>query len=337
MSATTKQITRAIKAVIDRNSSLPIIKSVYFTGNTIIATDLETRLYIPFKVPEPFIANAVQVCDVFDAFGINFIPSLDKDRKIHFRSGNRTIKVSETHPVDEFPGLPDMDEFSTLGDLSERDIENILTASNFTGNDDLRMALQHVAIIGCEIAATDTHRLFSIETDSGIDGVLVKRKTWKLLGEFAGPWTVEQNKTNDRFTSSEGVVVIQRRCDERHPNYRAVIPQDNPIQLTLARKELSEALKQGKKFAGESQRVDFEIGEGVILRFTDLDMDREYSTELKLASISNCENFTIGFHIGLMEGILKHCPEALVFQMSAPNRAAIICDHFLQMPVIKHF
>lgn len=334
MSATTKQITRAIKIVAPKDATLPVLESVYFTGNTIVTTDLDIRLYIPFKVHEPFLANALQVCDVFDAFGVNFIPSVDNDRKIHFRSGNRAIKVTEHFPADEYPTMPEIEDFKELGSLSERDVENILIASDFVGDDDLRPVMQKVAIMNGEIASTDSHRLFWTETDSGISDMLLKRKTWKLLNEFVGPWTVERSAHHERFSNSDGIIIIQRRTDERYPNYKAVIPQDNPIQLTLVRKELSEALKQGKKFAGESKRVDFYIGEGVTLKFEDLDMDREFSTELKLVSVPNCEPFRIAFHIGLMESILKHCPETLTFALSTPNRAAIICERFLQMPVL---
>lgn len=336
MSATTKQITRAIKTVIDKNSSLPIIESVYFTGNTIVSTDLEVRLYIPFKVPEPFLADAIQVCDVFDAFGVNFVPEVDADRKIHFKSGNRTIKMTEHHSAEDFPSLNSKPEdmFTQLGKLSEQDVENILIASDFTGNDVHRPVQSRVAIIEGKIVSTDSHRLFWVDTTSGIDGVFIRKKTWKLLNEFVGPWIVDQNPYLDRFTNPDGVVIIQPRQTDRYPNYKAVIPKENPIQLTLTKKELVEALKQGKKFAGESKRVDFFVDGGITLKFEDSYMEREYSTELKLVSVTNCEPFRMGFNIPFMESVLKHCPETVILQVSTPNRPALVGDNFLLMPVM---
>lgn len=334
MSATTKQITRAIKIVAPKDSTLPVIESVYFTGNTIVATDLEVRLYIPFKVPEPFLADAIQVCDVFDAFGVNFIPSVDAGRKIHFKSGSRSIKMTEQFPAEEFPSLNTEETFTQLGKLSEQDVDNILIASDFTfPESDFRPVMQRVAITGGQIVATDSHRLFWVDTTSGIDGVFIRKKTWKLLNEFVGPWIVDQNPYWDRFANEDGVIIIQKRETERYPNYKAVIPKDNPIQLTMTKKELSEALKQGEKFAGESKIVALCIDGGITLKFQDVDMEREFSTELKLVSITNCEPFNIGFNIPYLKGVLKHCPETVIFQVGEPMRPALIGDNLLLMPV----
>lgn len=304
-----------------------------------IATDLEVSVVIPFKVPEPFMAEGRQVCDVFDTFGVNFVPSVDADRKIHFRSGNRTIKVTEYYSAEEYPTLPDTSVLETQGTLNFEDVLSLEVAKDYTSNDEQRLALMHVAVVDGNIVATNAHYLYSCPTESKLQQLLLKHKTIELLEIFSFEgvvWNVFYTVNNGWvvISNSAGVEIYQRFVSEKYPNWKAVVPKDNPIQLTVMKKELLEAIKQGKRFAGQQTKaIEFIIGETVELRFEDLELEREYTTHMQFCSVTNCEAFSMGFNYTFLEQILKDCAETVVFQLSTPNRPALIGDNFLLMPV----
>ena len=336
MSATTKQITKAIKLVAPKGASLPIIECVYFTGTHIVATDLELSVKIPYSTEFPFIIDAVQACDGFDAFGVNFIPQREENA-VRFVSGKRSIKMASGYAPENFPIVQEQ-EFERDMFISEMDVAELYRCLDFISNDMLRETLCHVWLSEGMITATDSHVLRWMPSSDGCNkNIALNKKVIQVLNVFGGNWTIESNATRLKISNDEGVEVYYKVLNERMVNYKAVIPQEQPIELQAITKELSEALKQGSKFSNPSTRkVTFDCtSERIRLTFEDLDMEREYTTDLNLATIN--EDFAIAFNSTFLGTILKHGTDKVSIRMSAPNRAAVVNDCMLLMPLIEKF
>jgi len=324
MSATTKQITRAIKAIAPYE--------VKFTGTELIVPG-DVSIIIPFKTEAEFASNAVQVCDALDAFGVNFIPTVNGEN-VELRSGNRKIKM-KVSPFD-YHREDDLIEPVTVGVLDEMDVHRILIAKRYTSTDKYREAIRCVYIHEGNIVSTDSKRMYftkaSFETS---EELLLREDTMKLLDCFAGNWTVQQDGGFVHLRSDDGILIIQEKQSERFVNWKAVIPKENPIEISFVNKELREALKQGGKFAGYTDTVVMECtDQGVKLIFEDLDLERDYSVDLNFAARIKGDDIRIGFNWKLLSQIISDCPDAFVMKLSASNRSAVIDDQFLLFPVL---
>ena len=329
----TKTITKALKIVVPKNATLPICESVQFTGKNVIATDLDVSVSIPFDTPMPFVANANDVFNMWEAFGEGYelnVTHLTLNVESH---GTKLILPLNTY--DEFPGVPCIPTECAPILFKEADVNMLSTAVDFLGNDPCRIAFSHVCLRNGKMYATNTHMamFYPLQSEGITDDVFISVKAKQLMQLWAGDWTIHHNETNTFFHNKEGVVITTRTMDERYPDIEQVIPKENPIELKFIVNEFNSIVRTGVKFGDKGNRVTVHCADGKT-RLTFADEDRGTSFEKALLLSDSVGDISIGFNHKLFDRIVKHCGNKAVLQMSAPNRAIVVNEYFLIMPVM---
>ena len=349
---TTDLMTKALKVVCSRNTVLPILESVKIADGSLFVTDLRTSLQIKDVVSldcVPFCLSLRDLTDtVFkfeDEFELEILPEIKPDpvtnsegqpQKAIFRVGKRTYKFF-SDDADDFPNIPSLEEPIQLGELSYQDIEKIVLAAGFTSTDDFRPNMNYVALEAGEVIATDSHRLYFNTTDfKGNEKVYLNRKTCKLLSYFRDEdFTVTIGKDATHITlESDSVLITQRNMDDIFPDWKPVIPTKNPISLDIDRKELEKSINEALKFANKTtHQVRFKANGTVLLNGEDLDFGTEFECELE-----DCKkeggDIEIGFNGKLLLTCFPKDADRIKIALSTPNRAGIVNDHYLIMPVM---
>ena len=96
-----KTIIKAIKAGIGKNSVIPVVEGINFTGTHLVVSDLETYVSIPYVTDFPFLVEAQNMISVWDTLP-HYQLSRDGDTLL-FSDGNKKIKIKawdqEEYPV----------------------------------------------------------------------------------------------------------------------------------------------------------------------------------------------------------------------------------------------
>ena len=132
--------------------------------------------------------------------------------------------------------------------------------------------------------ATDANRLVQIvRTDikPGMDSsFILPKKALNLLKanlpHDENPVSVAFNESNAYFTFND-VSLICRLIDEKYPDYNAVIPKDNPNQMSIARQDLLNSVKRISIFANKStNQINMKIkGSEITISAEDIDLSNE--------------------------------------------------------------
>ncbi len=132
------------------------------------------------------------------------------------------------------------------------------------------------------------------------------------------------NRQNAHFQIGEQTLIC-RLIDEKYPDYRAVIPTENPNKLTIER---SEFLMAVKRVAITSNKTTHQIRiklAGSDLTISAEDIDFENESQEKLTCNYEGEDMEIGFNSKyLLEMINNIDASTIVLEMSQPNRAGVI-------------
>lgn len=255
------------------------------------------------------------------------------------------------HDVDEMPNVPEIDEARELLFSPVLNYE-IIEASNYCGNDDLRPVMSGVFLTNSKgshvVVATDAHKLYKANLgvcDEGAETyeILLGEvkhlcafiKGMKLLNEGV---KVCFNGVNAKIVYSDCEVIL-RLIDGRYPNFDAVIPIENNVRLKIAKNSLIDAINMVKpaisRSTGQVQLHKTDSGVKVV------GMDIDYSMYMEAdvhADFIADEGFQIAFNYKFFETCLKSClTDEIELEMSAANRAGVINNHhrtMLVMPVM---
>ena len=115
-----------------------------------------------------------------------------------------------------------------------------------------------------------------------------------------------------------------RLIDARFPDYRAVIPQDNPYKLTVPRQEFGSALRRIAVFANKTtNQVVLDIA-GNSLTLSAQDIDFSYEGKETLQCQYSGEDMKIAFNAKLLgEMVANMQGEEILVELSTPTRAGI--------------
>ncbi|CAL1521221.1 DNA polymerase III subunit beta [Chitinophaga sp. MM2321] len=335
-----------ISGVINSNTVLPILEDFLFSIDknelTVVATDLETvmrvkleveakengRICIPAKILMDSLKN---LPDQPLTFHIDL-----NSYAVEITSDNGKYKVMGENP-ENFPKEPAADDTTSF----TMSATGLVTAINKTlfavSNDDLRPAMTGVFFeIGTDsltFVATDAHRLVKyVRTDvkcPQADSFIVPKKPLNLL-KSALPDNDSEIRIaysqNHFFVQHEGAQMICRLIDARFPDYKVVIPKDNPYRLTVVKSDFQNALKRVGVFANKStnqvalnitgselqlsaQDVDFsfEGNERMNCQYTGDDMQIAFNAKFLIEMLNAAEGDEISIELATATkaGILK--------------------------------
>ncbi|HMT73606.1 MAG TPA: DNA polymerase III subunit beta, partial [Chitinophagaceae bacterium] len=241
-----------ISGVINANTVLPILEDFLFEVEknklTVVATDLETVMRVQLDIEAK---DSGKVCIPAKILmdSLKNIPeqpltfNIDKNFAIEITSDNGKYKVMGENP-DNFPKEPVADDTTSFTMTASALVTAINKTIFATSNDDLRPAMTGVFFEldkkGLQCVATDAHRLVRYKrTDvkcPKTDSFIAPRKPLTLL-KAAIPSTDEEitvsYNSNHLFVKHGTTQMSCRLIDARFPDYKVVIPADNPYKLTV--------------------------------------------------------------------------------------------------------
>lgn len=255
--------------VVEKKTTQPILSNVLIeatkaAGVSITASDLEIGVrgthQAEVTAEGSITVSAQHLYDI-----VKSVPKRDVRIKrlpncwAEIQAGSVQFKMMGISP-DDFPGLPDMSKVSLFkikpGALKEMIAQTSYAISNDESRPGLCGAFLEKQDDGTfRMVATDGHRLVllgaelvekSSKSKFG-DGVVIPRKGLmemkRLLEE--NPEEVQLGiDGNTLVFKAEDVVVVMRLLEAKFPAYRAVIPETQPINLTIKRKQLMSSLKR---------------------------------------------------------------------------------------------
>jgi DNA polymerase-3 subunit beta len=342
-SALLKQLQQ-INGVIGSNNVLPILEDFLFEIETnkltVVATDLETvmkihldieakdngRVCIPAKILMDSLKNLPNQPLTFD---------IDKNFGIEITSDNGKYKVMGENP-DNFPKEPPADDTSAFTMTSHQ----LLTAINKTlfavSNDDLRPAMTGVYFEldkkSLTTVATDAHRLvrYTLKEVScpKKDSFIVPKKPLTLLKgslpDNEDEISISYNN-NHMFVNHGTVQLSCRLLDARFPDYKVVIPAENPYQMTINRQDFQSALRRISIFSNKSTNLVTLTISGSELQLTAQDIDFSQEGNERMSCQYDGEDIIISFNARfLIEMLGSTNSEEVRLELSTPSKAGLI-------------
>lgn len=342
-SALLKQLQH-INGVINANTVLPILEDFLFeVGNnrlTVVATDLETVMRIEMDIE----ANETgKVCIpariLMDS--LKNLPdqpltfTIEKNFAIEITTDNGKYKVMGENP-DNFPKEPVADDTTSFVMPSTA----LITAINKTlfavSNDDLRPAMTGVLFElnenSIQFVATDAHRLMRFKrTDVACpqaDSFIVPKKPLSLLKSALpnneNELTINYN-SNHLFVKHGSTQMSCRLIDARFPDYKVVIPLDNPYKLTVNKNDFQSALRRVSVFSNKStnQVVLNIVGNELQLAAQDVDFSFEGNERMQCQYTG--EDMAIAFNARFLIEMLNAAEsDEVVVELSTSTKAGII-------------
>ena len=333
-----------ISGVINTNTVLPILEDFLFEIEknklTVVATDLETvmriqldieakdsgRVCIPAKILLDSLKNIPEQPLTFN---------IDKNFGIEITSDNGKYKVMGENP-DNFPKEPSADDTTSFTMTASALVKVINETIFATSNDDLRPAMTGVFFeldkkyLQC--VATDAHRLVRYKrTDVKCpksDTFIVPRKPLNLV-KSAIPSNEDEvtlsYNDNHLFIKHGSTQMSCRLIDARFPDYKVVIPTDNPYRLTLNRADFQSALRRVSIFSNKStNQVALSItGSELQLAAQDVDFSNEGNERMNCQY--NGEDLVIAFNARFLIEMLGATESNEVnVELSTPTKAGLI-------------
>ncbi len=335
---------QTISGVMNASNPLPILDDFLFKLNkselNIYASDLETTIRTTITVDSKDKGEItiprllIEMLKNFADQPLTFIIDTTK-YGIEINSDSGKYKITGHNPED-FPRMVDVEKPSSL----EMDSEVLLSAINKTifavANDDLRPVMSGIYSIFGEkevtFVATDAHKLVRyrrpIQGGDRENAVIIARKPMNLLKNILASKDtkvkIEYNKTNASFIANN-VQLTCRLIDGKYPNYDAVIPKDNPNQLTLEREAFLSSLKRVSILSNKTtHQVRLKISDNA-LTLTSEDPDFSSEANERMACQYKGDNMEIGFNSRFLLEMLGNLDsDEIRLQMSTPNRAGVI-------------
>lgn len=342
-SALLKQLQQ-ISGVINANTVLPILEDFLFEIEkgrlTVVATDLETvmkihmdieakdsgRVCIPAKILMDSLKNIPEQPLAFN---------VDKNFSVEITSSNGKYKVMGENP-DNFPKEPAADDANEFSMSSSALVTAINKSVFAVSNDDLRPAMTGVFFEldkkSMSFVATDAHRLVRYtRTDVSCpktDSFIVPRKPLSLL-KTALPDNDDELKlsynSNHLFVKHGGTELVCRLIDARFPDYKVVIPTDNPYKLVVNRTEFQNALRRVSIFSNKSTNQVALTISGSKLQLAAQDVDFSFEGNESMNCQYDGEDMQIAFNAKFLIEMLSgaETPE-VVMELSTATKAGII-------------
>lgn len=330
--------------VINASNTLPILDNFLFELNkktlSVSASDLETTMSTNIEVDSKDSGTIAVPAKLL----LETLKTFPEQPLTFVVADNNTVEISSNHGKyalayadgAEFPKSIELAEPSSTslqGDVLATAISKTIFAA---GNDDLRPVMSGVFFQfspeNLTFVATDAHKLVKYQrTDvsaSQVAEFIMPKKPLNLLkGILLGSEEqvlIEYNDSNAKFSFDE-TELICRLIDGKYPNYEAVIPKENPNQLSISRNQFLSSVRRVSIFSNKTtHQIRLRIA-GAELNVSAEDIDYSNRAEERLTCSYQGDDMQIGFNSRFLVEMLGSLQsEDVSLEMSLPNRAGIL-------------
>lgn len=334
---------QTLGGVINNNNTLPILDNFLFELENgqlkVYASDMETTVVGMLEV-EGQESGSVAVparllLDTLKTFPEQPLTFSNEENQLTISHDKGNSELAVANP-DEFPKTVEVEEpesITVMGDLIATAINKTIFAA---GNDDLRPVMSGVFFQfnsdGLTFVATDAHKLVKYHRSDAsatqtAEFIMPKKPLNLLKSMLQGDESevlIEYNENNARFTF-ENTTLICRLIDGKYPNYEAVIPKENPNQLTIDRNQLLNSVRRVSIFSNRTTHQIRLTMAGAELNISAEDLDYSNKAEERLTCDYQGDDMQIGFNSKFLLEMLNHLDSDEVhLKMSLPNRAGIL-------------
>jgi len=334
-----------IDGVVVAKPIIPILNNFLFTINdgmlSIYSTDLETTMSTSIKVdakenvsiaiPSKTTMELLKtLADQPLAFSIN---EEKGTVEIKYETGRFKLTAQRS---DEFPKTPQLEDLNSF-EIPAKVLQKAVAKSVFaTSSDEIRLNLTGVYLQlfknNITFVATDANRLVRFTRNDvkpgAEDALILPKKALNLLkSSLPSDDTmvkVSFNRQNAQFQFGEQSLTC-RLIDEKYPDYKAVIPTENPNRLTVDRGDFLMAVRRVSITSNKSThqiRLKMTISE---LTISAEDIDFENESVEKMACSYLGDDMEIGFNSKYLLEMLNNMDAAMItIELSQPNRAGVI-------------
>lgn len=343
-SSTLLKHLQQIGGVINTNTVLPILEDFLFEIEknklTVIATDLETVMKIQLEIEAKDIGKVCIPAKILIDSLKNIAEqpltfNVDKNFAIEITSDNGKYKIMGENP-DNFPKEPVAESSNSFTMESGALVTAINKALFAVSNDDLRPAMTGVYFElekkSLTFVATDAHRLVRyVRTDVNCpqkDNFIVPKKPLNLLKNVL-PDNEDELKisytSNHLFVTHGGTELVCRLIDARFPDYKVVIPADNPYKMVINRSAFQNALRRISVFSNKStNQVALSIT-GSELQLASQDVDFSFEGNERMPCQYDGEDMQIAFNAKFLIEMLNGIDtEEVNMELSTPTKAGIL-------------
>jgi DNA polymerase-3 subunit beta len=236
--------------------------------------------------------------------------------------------------VSEYPVKPTLNSPATIC-FDRADIEHIGQAVKFVSKDMLRPIMTGVYVGINGICGTDAHRLYYNESTLFGNEMVLSPEVCKLL-QFYSDVNVSSDGQHVVINDIHSTVTITSRLiDGKYPNFMAVIPKDNPFNLTANKKDVLAALKTLSLFANKTtNQVALSINNST-LTLECADLDRGIAKKIEIPCKSNAGEYKFALNYKFFELSLKCIDDKdFTLDFSEPNRSVLLNKNYLLMPLM---
>ena len=325
-------------------STIPILSSVLFTAKDGVlemrTTDLEITLVTKAEASiETSGGVAVPhrtITEITNAMPETEITiEADEKNRVVIRTTFGNYDISGAAPED-FPAMPEVDNKKEII-VASSTLKHLIEKTSFAlSSDDLKPALMgalfEVLKNQISVVATDGHRLSicsrSDFSSKGYEGsVIVPKKFLHLVlpylnnEEEAVLWVGDNHLT----ISFKQATIFSRVIDERYPDYKSVLPQDNNKVLTVERVGLLGSVRRVSIFSNRATRqVELKLSNGGAVITTE-DPESASSAQEKIEVEYEGEDLTLGCNANYLVDILSHVStDKVVMRLNSPISATLV-------------
>ena len=334
MLSTLKRLLPMAEKVIDRRSSLSILKTIAIDGGMARVTDLETTLVMPVPDKRSYCLPVALLSKVLKTkpHGLKIV--LEDDRiNLGYDGSILSFKGGD---VEQFPALPS-GKFKPMG-LWHRDVLQALAGqAQSCSSDDLKPALQgvHTAIADGQmtLSATDSHLLriqngLDVNKAKPLSGILPTGPLGLLMRLARGHTRIGLSDTHLSFALPGDVTMYVRLIDEVYPDVKGVVPTKFTGEVVLDKDKVLALIKSAKPFADKKTKLaiwEIESGGG-FLKIENLEEDLSWMAPIPLSQFKG-KPIKIGFDLGLFERALLAQQSPMVrLKYASPNAGTVLTE-----------
>lgn len=287
-----------------------------------VAGDTDGVVVIPSKL----------IADIVRALAPGAVDLVVEGDEVQITAGRSEFSM-RTIPADDFPRLssPEGDEVTlNAADLSDA-LKQVVKAAS---SDDSRPILTGVLLAaegeGLRLVSTDSYRLAVRDLPgtsvlSGDQSVLVPSRALAELNRVFGENESVALRLGERDASFVvgGTQVVTRLIEGEFPNYRGLIPDTYPNELTVNRSELLDAVRRVRLMAQEATPIRLNMRADT-LELVAVTQDVGQAQEVLDASY-NGDELTVAFNPDyLIDGIEVTPGDEITLQTVDPLKPAVM-------------
>ena len=320
--------------VINRRTSLSILKEICLQDGIARVTDLETMLVMPVPDQGSYCLPVSLLKKVLATRPQDLKIEPGKNQKVTLRYGDPQLSYPGKDPKD-FPAIPG-GQFKSLGKCPRDLFQVLATQTGYCSKDELKGALLGVHVCQSKgqltTTATDGHVL---RRQNGLQGGMeafegiIPAKPLSLLSRLSrGHTEVSRSATHLRFALPGDVTLFVRLIDEKYPAVEALIPQEFTGELLLDRDKSLEVIKAAKPFASRDTRLAIVAPENgqTLLLVNNPEEQTRWQAPLPVTHQSG-ELVRIGFDLALLEKVLAGQQSPTVrWQTTSPDSASVFTE-----------